>query len=69
MNSREWNRHPTVTLSATEGGRLRGIVREHGIQGAAKLLGINAATLLKAASEAPVARMTGDFIRGRLDRI
>jgi hypothetical protein len=62
-------RSPTVTLSAVEGQRLRELLRERGEMGAARDLGINHKTLLKAASEIPIHRMTGDWIRGRLERL
>lgn len=62
-------RSPTVTLTSVEGQRLRDLLRDRGEKEAARALGINPTTLLKAASEIPVSRLTGEVIRGRLDRI
>jgi len=63
-------RCPLVTLTADESARVRTLVRERGAKEASKALGnVDARTLLKAAAEAQVSRLTAEVIRGRLDRI
>ena len=63
-------RSPTVTLSASEGARLREILRVRGDSDALRALGIfHLQTLYRAAAERPIAAMTAEVIRGRLDRI
>ena len=63
-------RCPTVTLTAIESDRLRGVMRERGEREALRLFGLRSAeTLYRAAAEQPIARMTAEVIRGRLDRI
>lgn len=63
-------RCPTVTLSTADGAKLRSMLRELGPAESRKAMGnIDAETLYKAASEVPIARLTAEVIRGRLDRI
>ena len=62
--------HPVVTLTPREGARLREVLKEIGADAARHALGnIDAGTLFKAASEVPIARLTAEVIRGKLDRI
>lgn|GEM_PF-2737794 len=63
-------RCPTVILTSVESGRLRVMVREQGETEALRIFGLRSAeTLYRAAAEQPIARMTAEVIRGRLDRI
>lgn len=63
-------RCPTVTLTPEESAVVRNVVRLHGIVLATRMLGnVDQRTLLKAAAETPIARLTALVIRGSLDRI
>lgn len=63
-------RSPTVVLTAEESTRIRVLVRERGPESVARALGnIAVRTLMKAAAEAPVSRLTAEVIRYSLDRI
>ncbi len=62
-------RSPTEVLTATEGARLRELVRLRGEKPAARAMGLDERTLCRAAAEAPIGRLTAEVIRGRLDRI
>lgn len=63
-------RSPTVVLTTDEGLRLRALLREKGPKGAAKALGLaDIQTMFRAASEAPISRLSAQVIRHSLDRI
>lgn len=62
-------RCPMTQLTATEVVALRRAVRDLGAERAAACFGVAVATLRKAALEEPIARLTAEAIRGRLDRI
>lgn len=63
-------RSPTVVLTVEESSRIRVLVRERGADGAAFALGnIAVRTLLKAAAEVPVSRLTATVIRRSLDEL
>lgn len=59
-------RAPVDTLTAAEGATVRRMLRDLGPEQTCKLLGITTATAYKAASEAPIARLTAAVIRQRL---
>jgi hypothetical protein len=59
-----------VVLTADEGAKIRTLVREKGAKEAARALGLcDVRAVMKAAIELPIARLTAEVIRGRLDRI
>lgn len=61
---------PTAALSCDETARLRTIVQLRGEKEAMILVGLRTpATFLRAMHGLPVARLTVEVIRGRLDRI
>lgn len=63
-------RCPTVVLKADECSRIRVLVREKGEASALDFFGLRTPeTLYRAAAEQPIARLTAEVIRGRLDRI
>jgi hypothetical protein len=63
-------RCPLVTLTIVETKALRELVVLRGEKVAVALVGLRSAeAYYKAASGAPVARLTAEVIRGRLDRI
>lgn len=65
-----WNpRSPTDALTAAEAERLRAFVKQRGEQLAAKELGLNAATVNRAALGIAVHRLTVDVIRRRLEGV
>lgn len=64
------HRCPTETLTATEGERLRDLVRLRGEKAAIEAVGLrHPEAFYKAAGGFPVSRLTAEVIRGRLDRI
>ena len=63
-------RCPTVVLTSVESGRLRVLMRERGEREMLRFFGLRSAeTLYRAAAEQPIACLTAEVIRGRLDRI
>lgn len=63
-------RAPTVTLTADESDRVRTMMRERGAPAAARALGnVDVRTLYRAASEAPIARLSAQVIRHSLERL
>lgn len=63
-------RHPTDTLTAAEAARLRELVTLRGEKEAARAVGLRSAeTLYRAIACIPIARLTAEVVRGRLDRI
>lgn len=60
-------RSPTGALDPHEARRVREIIREHGPAAAGKMLGnVDVRTITKAASEAPVSRLSATVIRALL---
>jgi hypothetical protein len=63
-------RNPTVTLTPDESRTLRDLVQLRGLKDATRSVGLaDWRALAKAAAGFPVARLTAEVIRGRLDRI